>query len=87
MIRELTVNEVEDVSGGNPLFVGAAIVGCASGAIGNYNNGAGGMAAGCILGAASGVATGMVGLTTGFTRMAWAVRAAGIGGAAGMGSA
>ena len=25
MIRELTVNEVEDVSGGNPLLVGAAV--------------------------------------------------------------
>ena len=86
MIRELTISEVEDVSGGNPLFVGAAI-GCASGAIGTYNKGAGGMAAGCILGAASGVATGMVGITTGFTRMAWAVRAVGYGGAAGMGSA
>ena len=80
MIRELTISEVEDVSGGNPAIALPAAIGCATGAItGVLEGGVPGAASGCALGAAAGVSGTLAVVTTGFTRLGWGIRSVGLG--------
>ena len=76
MNRELAVNEIEDVGGGNPAL--ALAIGCVGGAvIGATQNGPKGAAVGCALGAAASVTSSLAAATAGFTRLGWATRSIG----------
>lgn len=83
MIRELTISEVQDVSGGNPAIALPAAIGCIGGAVANIRDGGQAMAGGCMLGAGAAVTGGMAIATSGFTRLGWAIRSVGLTGASG----